>query len=72
MMRAGKELGKSRCLASRAINRLKPFEEEHLPSFLPEFYRAREALINGHFEGNEKFKLLILKIPHTIRNDKSE
>jgi hypothetical protein len=50
MMRAGKELGKSRCLASRAINRLKPFEEERLPSFLPEFYRIREALINGHFE----------------------
>jgi hypothetical protein len=50
MMRAGKELGKSRCLVNRAINRLKPFEEERLPLFLPEFYRIREALINAYFE----------------------
>ena len=56
MMRAGKELGKSRCLASRPINRLKPFKEEHLPSFLPEFYRIREALINGYFELSDKYK----------------
>ena len=32
----------------------------------------KEALISGHFEWNEKSKLLILKIPHYVRNDKSE
>ncbi len=35
-------------------------------------YTIREELINCHFESNEKSKLLILKIPHYVRNDNSE